>query len=193
MVSSKGSQQLGGADRRLQDLGIQLPEAPTPFGTYVETVQTGNLLFFSGMLPVVDHKPKYIGRLGKELDIEAGRDAAYTAALIAEVRALTSKPFAIDLWVSMEDEGARTSGSETFARSLTPLAGPILALGGTLPTHKPYVPIKFEEQVRVLLDAKVPVFSFIYGVPSKEILDECRAQGILTIGTATTPDEANEI
>ena len=81
MVSGKGSQQLGGADRRLQDLGIQLPEAPTPFGTYVETVQTGNLLFFSGMLPVVDHKPKYIGRLGKELDIEAGRDAAYTAAL----------------------------------------------------------------------------------------------------------------
>ena len=80
MVSSKGSQP-GGADDRLRDLGIQLPAAPTPFGTYVETVQTGNLLFFSGMLPVVDHKPKFIGRLGKELDVEAGRDAAYTAAL----------------------------------------------------------------------------------------------------------------
>jgi nitronate monooxygenase len=37
---------------------------------------------------------------------------------------------------------------------------------------------------------KVPVFSFIYGIPPKEILDECRAKGILTIGTATTPDEA---
>jgi enamine deaminase RidA (YjgF/YER057c/UK114 family) len=80
MVGGKGSQP-GGADRRLQDLGIQLPTAPTPFGSYVETVQTGNLLFFSGMLPVVDHKPKYVGRLGKELDAEAGRDAAYTAAL----------------------------------------------------------------------------------------------------------------
>jgi enamine deaminase RidA (YjgF/YER057c/UK114 family) len=33
------------------------------------------------MLPVVDHKAKYVGRLGKELDTEAGRDAAYTAAL----------------------------------------------------------------------------------------------------------------
>jgi enamine deaminase RidA (YjgF/YER057c/UK114 family) len=65
----------------LQELGIQLPVAPTPFGSYVETVQTGNLLFLSGMLPVVDHKPKYLGRLGKELDAEAGRDAAYTAAL----------------------------------------------------------------------------------------------------------------
>ncbi len=80
MVSPKGSQP-DSAERRLQDLGIQLPAPPTPFGTYVETVQTGNLLFFSGMLPVVDHKPKYIGRVGKELDTEAGRDAAYTAAL----------------------------------------------------------------------------------------------------------------
>lgn len=70
-----------GADQRLKDLGIQLPDPPTPFGTYVEVIQTGNLLFLSGMLPVVDHKPKYLGRLGKELDVEAGRDAAYTAAL----------------------------------------------------------------------------------------------------------------
>src|ERR1700722_7468634 len=81
VIVTAGSQDIGATDRRLQDLGIQLPAAPTPFGTYVETVQTGNLLFFSGMLPVVDHKPKYVGRLGKELDTEAGRDAAYTAAL----------------------------------------------------------------------------------------------------------------
>jgi hypothetical protein len=80
MAGVKGSQPES-AESRLQELGIQLPAAPTPFGPYVETVQTGNLLFFSGMLPVVDHKPKYVGRLGKELDTEAGRDAAYTAAL----------------------------------------------------------------------------------------------------------------
>jgi len=80
MVSAKGSLPQG-ADQRLKNLGVQLPDAPTPFGTYAETVQTGNLLFFSGMLPVVDHKPKYVGRLGKEFDVEAGRDAAYTAAL----------------------------------------------------------------------------------------------------------------
>jgi enamine deaminase RidA (YjgF/YER057c/UK114 family) len=71
------------AEQRLAELGIELPAPPTPFGTYVETLQTGNLLFFTGMLPVVDHKPKYIGRLGKELDAAAGRDAARTAALSA--------------------------------------------------------------------------------------------------------------
>ena len=82
MVSAKGSQP-DGAERRLANLGIQLPAAPSPFGNYVEALQTGNLLFLSGMLPVVDHKPKYLGRLGRELDAEAGRDAAYTAALSA--------------------------------------------------------------------------------------------------------------
>jgi enamine deaminase RidA (YjgF/YER057c/UK114 family) len=80
VVSGIGSEQRS-AERRLLDLGIQLPAAPTPFGSYVETVQTGNLLFLSGMLPVVDHKAKYLGRLGKELDVEAGRDAVRTAAL----------------------------------------------------------------------------------------------------------------
>jgi enamine deaminase RidA (YjgF/YER057c/UK114 family) len=80
VVSAKGPQPAS-AEHRLRDLGIQLPAAPTPFGSYVETVQTGNLLFFSGMLPVVDHKPAYLGRLGKELDAEAGRNAAYIAGL----------------------------------------------------------------------------------------------------------------
>jgi enamine deaminase RidA (YjgF/YER057c/UK114 family) len=82
MVSTQGSP-IGGAEYRLQNLGIQLPAAPTPFGSYVETVQAGNLLFLSGMLPVVDHRPQYVGRIGKELDEDAGRDAAYTAGLSA--------------------------------------------------------------------------------------------------------------
>jgi enamine deaminase RidA (YjgF/YER057c/UK114 family) len=64
MVAGKGSQP-DGAERRLQELGIKLPTPSTPFGTYAETVQTGNLLFFSGMLPVVDHKPSILAGLGR--------------------------------------------------------------------------------------------------------------------------------
>ena len=82
MVAGQGSQP-GSAERRLLELGIELPDPPSPFGSYVETLQTGSLLFLSGMLPVVDHKPKYVGRMGKELDAEAGRDAVRTAALSA--------------------------------------------------------------------------------------------------------------
>jgi nitronate monooxygenase len=110
--------------------------------------------------------------------------------VIAEIRSLTSKPFAMNLWVSMEDEGARTSDENSFNRSVAPLAVHLAALGAPRPTYKPYSPIRFEDQARVLLDEKVRVFSFIYGIPPLEILEECRAKGIVTIGTATTPDEA---
>jgi hypothetical protein len=47
-----------------------------------------------------------------------------------------AKPFATNLWVSMEDEGVRTSGSEAFSRSLAVIAGHIQALGDSLPTYK---------------------------------------------------------
>ncbi len=77
----RASSQPAVAERRLQELNIQLPAMPTPFGPYVEAVQTGNLLFLSGMLPVLDHKPAFIGRLGKELDAESGRQATRVTAL----------------------------------------------------------------------------------------------------------------
>ena len=69
------------AEQQLKELGIKLPVPPEPFGTYVEAVQTGNLLFLSGMLPTEGHEAKFIGSLGAELDVEAGRKAAHLAAL----------------------------------------------------------------------------------------------------------------
>ncbi len=69
------------AEQRLKELGITLPAPPAPFGIYVEAVQTGNLLFLTGMLPTEGRGAKFIGRVGAELDVEAGRKAAYLAAL----------------------------------------------------------------------------------------------------------------
>ena len=71
------------AEQRLKELGIKLPTPPEPFGTYVEAVQTGNLLFLTGMLPTQGREAKFIGRLGAELDVEAGRNAAHLATLNA--------------------------------------------------------------------------------------------------------------
>jgi enamine deaminase RidA (YjgF/YER057c/UK114 family) len=71
------------AEQRLNELGIELPVPPQPFGTYVEAVQTGKLLFLSGMLPTEGHAAASIGRLGAELDVDAGRKAAHLAALNA--------------------------------------------------------------------------------------------------------------
>ena len=69
------------AEQRLKEFGIKLPAPPEPFGIYVEAVQTGNLLFLTGMLPTEGRGAKFIGRVGAELDVEAGRKAAYLAAL----------------------------------------------------------------------------------------------------------------
>jgi enamine deaminase RidA (YjgF/YER057c/UK114 family) len=77
------------AEDRLAKLGIHLPDSPTPFGAYVPAVQTGNLLFLSGMLATSGHVAKVVGSVGKDLDVQAGRQAAYTAAL--NVLALAKK------------------------------------------------------------------------------------------------------
>jgi len=71
------------AEQRLRQLGIKLPTPPEPFGIYAEAVQTGDLLFLTGMLPTVGREAKYIGRIGAELDVQAGREAAYLAAINA--------------------------------------------------------------------------------------------------------------
>src|SRR5882724_1621816 len=76
------------AEGRLAELGIKLPAPPEPFGTYAEAVQTGNLLFLTGMLPTEGRAAKFVGRIGAELDVEAGRKAAHLAALNALAVAL---------------------------------------------------------------------------------------------------------
>ena len=81
-VGDEGSRPAG-AEQRLKELGIKLPAPPQPFGTYVEAVQTGNLLFLTGMLPTEGRSTKFLGRVGAEVDVEAGRQAAYLAALNA--------------------------------------------------------------------------------------------------------------
>jgi len=74
---------LASAEQRLKQLGLRLPAPPEPFGAYAEAVETGNLLFVSGMLPTQGRSPKVIGRVGVELDVEGGRQAACLAMLNA--------------------------------------------------------------------------------------------------------------
>ena len=113
--------------------------------------------------------------------------------VIGELRSITDKPFAINLWVSMEDDGAFVSDAKAFERSLAHISAHITTLGGKPPVFTPYSAIRFEDQARIIIDEKVPAFSFIYGLPPNEILDECRRIGIVLIGGATTVDEAKTL
>ncbi|MFZ0583327.1 MAG: nitronate monooxygenase [Candidatus Acidiferrales bacterium] len=162
-------------NRLTAKLGIEYPIVQGPFGGFASQRLTAAVSNCGGL-----------GSIGAlNLSPEAIKD------VVAEIRALTSKPFAMNLWVSLEDEGARRSDESAFRRSLSPISAHLAELGAALPGYKPYSPtLRFEEQARALLDAKVPVFSFIFGIPPREILQECRAKGIVTTGAATTPDEA---
>jgi hypothetical protein len=66
------------AEDRLANLGMHVPDAPTPFGAYGPAVQTGNLLFLSGVLATSGHTATAVGVVGHDLDVKAGREAAYT-------------------------------------------------------------------------------------------------------------------
>jgi nitronate monooxygenase len=158
-------------------LGIKYPIIQGPFGGFASQRLTAAVSNYGGL-----------GSFGANSLAPAAIEE-----VIAEIRSMTERPFAINLWVSMEDEGAKASDEAAFKRSLATIAPHIESLGDTLPRYQRYSPMSFEEQVRVLIEARVPVFSFIYGVPPKEILDECRAKKIVLIGTATTPDEAVEL
>ena len=70
-------------DQTLAKLGIDLPPPPKPVATYVPAVQVGDLLFLSGMLPFHDGKPIMEGKLGADLTIEQGYQAARIAVLNA--------------------------------------------------------------------------------------------------------------
>jgi nitronate monooxygenase len=161
-------------NRLTSKLGIDYPIIQGPLGGLSSQKLTAAVSNFGGL-----------GSFGAH-----GLSPAAIKGVIAEIRSLTPKPFAMNLWVSMEDEGARTSDENAFNRSLAPLEAPLTALGAPRPKYTQHSPSRFEDQVRVLLDAKVPVFSFIFGIPPKEVLDECRTSRIVTMGTATTRDEA---
>lgn len=79
----------GKIETRLTELSIDLPKAATPVGNYVAYVVTGNLVFVSGQLPLVNGELKYKGKLGIDVSLEDGQAAARACAmnLIAQVRA----------------------------------------------------------------------------------------------------------
>ena len=81
---NKHDQQSSSAEQRLQQLGIELPVPPQPFGVYVEAVRSGNLLFLTGMMPTEGQRAKFLGRVGAELDATDG----YKATRLAAVNAL---------------------------------------------------------------------------------------------------------
>ncbi|MEO3430769.1 RidA family protein [Pelagibius sp. CAU 1746] len=79
----------GEVDARLAELGIDVPEAAAPVANYVGYVQTGNLVFISGQVPIKDGKFQYQGKLGESMSVEDAQAAARLCAInvIAQAKA----------------------------------------------------------------------------------------------------------
>ncbi|MEP1934860.1 MAG: RidA family protein [Roseibium sp.] len=78
-------------EARLSELGITLPEASAPAANYVPFVKTGNQLFVSGQIPMVDGKIQHVGKLGDDFRVDEGKAAAKQCAinLLAQAKAAT--------------------------------------------------------------------------------------------------------
>ena len=71
------------ADARLAELGIELPAPFPPAGEYINAVRTGDLLILGGHIPFSPPQTIVFGKLGADLDVDAGREAARFAAIAA--------------------------------------------------------------------------------------------------------------
>jgi enamine deaminase RidA (YjgF/YER057c/UK114 family) len=70
-----------GAEKRLKELGIELPDLPKPVANYVRSVRVGHLLFLAGHGPQKDGQLTFIGKLGREVTVEQGQQAARLVGL----------------------------------------------------------------------------------------------------------------
>jgi enamine deaminase RidA (YjgF/YER057c/UK114 family) len=68
---------------KLKELGIELPEAPTPLGSYVPVLRTGNLVFLSGILPLRQGTLSRLGKVGKDISLDEAKEEARIATINA--------------------------------------------------------------------------------------------------------------
>lgn len=153
-------------------LGIQYPILQGPFGGNLSSVQLVATVSNAGGL---------------------GGYGAYTlspqeiAEVDKQIKAATNKPYNINLWVS-DTDGAISD--DQFARAQQLFKPYFDELGIALPAKPAPFASRFENQVEVILHQRPPVFSFMFGAPSADIMEQCHRLGIATVGAATTVDEA---
>lgn len=162
-------------DTRLtRRLGLKFPIIQGPFGSGISSVDLVASACNSGAL----------GSFGvHHLDAQGIRNVAL------DIRARTDRPFALNLWIPMQGEASEVT-EDDFQAALAPLKSIYAELDQLLPQRPRRLLPRYEEQIEALLEARPAVFSFVYGVPTPEVLQACRERNIITFGTATTPEEA---
>ena len=112
---------------------------------------------------------------------------------IKEIRQLTTNPFGVNLFVPNEFSASENE-IKLANHFLQPIRDQLSLETDSLELPKFNNTVEtFNEQIRVMIEEKVPVCSFTFGVPSKEVITELKQHNIILMGTATTVREAVEI
>lgn len=156
-------------------LGIDYPIVQGPFGGGLSSVTLASTVSNAGGLGSFGGQPFS----AKEL-IE----------ICKAIRKTSDKPFNINLWVNDRDDRLATFGDADYKKLADLFAPYFKELGLEMPERPTNLGPKFEEQLEAIFEAKPKVFSFVYGIPPSYILEKCKSLGILTVGAATTVDEA---
>jgi nitronate monooxygenase len=110
---------------------------------------------------------------------------------IEAIRQLTRRSFAINLWIPLPGEVELRIERAQFDAAISLLEPYYEHFGLTPPEYREtFSTPRFADQIEAVLDSRPPAFSFVYGIPSQQILERCRSLNIRTIGTATNVDEA---
>lgn len=157
----------------MQLLGVRAPILLGPFGGLSSIRLTGEVSELGGL-----------GSYGLY-----GYSRSRIVDTVAELRAATSRPFALNLWLPYNDERGSENGAD-FESALAALAPFFRQLGIDEPERPPSFLPSFDEQFRAVIDSAPAVVSFVYGVPSLDVVEQAHRAGIVVIGTATTVDEA---
>ena len=156
-------------------LGIEHPIIQGPFGGGLSSVKLAAAVSNAGGL----------GSFGAH-HLSPGQ----MREVIRDLQTSTAKPFNINLWVSRHDPGAEEMTSEHHELGLRQFGAIYERLGIQGPPVEPPDDFSFEQQVEVILDLRPALFSFVFGIPNADILRECARRGIVTVGAATTLEEA---
>jgi nitronate monooxygenase len=169
---------MASAARAHEILGIRHPIIQGPFGGGLSTAELASTVSNLGGLGSFGAHHLAPEKIGP---------------LVREIGAQTSAPFAVNLWISDHDPGGLTPTPEEFDRYARSFATVFRELGLEMPSPAAQLTPRYEEQVEALLEARPPVFSFIFGIPSAVVLKACRERGIVTVGTATSVAEARAL
>jgi len=108
----------------------------------------------------------------------------------SRIKTATGKPYNLNLWVSDSDVQDGTVTDEQFEKAVKTFKPYFDQAGVALPLKPAPFKSRFENQLQVILDIRPKVFSFVFGIPSADVLEQCLRLGIKTIGAATTLNEA---